>query len=171
MLQNLQNPSNKRIKSLFTKDEDDRLKAIIGEFASDSEVDWHIVAQKMQSRTARQCKERWYLYLSNTYNRAPFSFEEKYIILYLVKNIGKRWVIISKYLNNRSNVDVKSEYVKLTRNYVTLNSIFIHESEQYKKMTNEQRRVFIYKLRELNSLNKQNPDETNDFPSFLAIDF
>lgn len=153
--------AKKRTKFLFTKDEDERLKAIVGEYASTSEVNWESVAEKMQTRNARQCKERWNIYLSNMYNRSPFTLYEKCRILQLVEAIGNKWVIIAKYLDNRCDVDVKCEYKKMARNYITLDNILIIENMEASK------RMVAAKKKRLMEQSAAHNDDVDIFKDFF----
>ncbi len=51
----------KTVKSKFTPEEDARLQELVAQFGSDN---WTVIAQNMDGRTPRQCRERWTYYLT-----------------------------------------------------------------------------------------------------------
>lgn len=165
MTRPLNNPRQKRSKMLFTKEEDDRLRFIVSQYPSLYEVNWNTVAKKMKTRNAKQCRERWSLYLSNMYNRSPFTIDEKCKILYMVKHIGKRWFSIAKNLNNRSNVDVKTEFTKMARKWNII------KSDEFNQFSDQQMESFTQMLRKIDSLENQGKScDIDIFTDFVALE-
>ncbi|EAY12502.1 Myb-like DNA-binding domain containing protein [Trichomonas vaginalis G3] len=107
-------------KSKFSVEEDVKLKKIVEELGS---TNWNLVANKMQTRNARQCRDRWENYLSPTLNRDPFTLEEDLIILQKYNEFGAKWVNISKFLVNRTDISVKSRWMMLKRRNITAESV------------------------------------------------
>lgn len=107
-------------KVKFTHDEDILLKEIVKEFG---DSDWNLIASKMPSRNARQCRERWVNYLADNVNRSPFTPEEDLLLLQKHRDLGRRWVQISKFFDNRTDISVKSRYLVLKRRNITLESL------------------------------------------------
>ncbi|EAY02969.1 Myb-like DNA-binding domain containing protein [Trichomonas vaginalis G3] len=153
----------RRTKCLFTKEEDDRLKEIICCIPKNEQINWEEVAYQMQTRNARQCKERWNIYLSNNYNRSEFTIEEKFKILQLIQLFGKKWTVIAKYLDNRSDVDVKSEYRKMERNCITLDNIFIVNELEKKRKKNTRKK-------EVETVPVDSTDDQDIFQDFMDCD-
>ena len=46
-------------------------------------------------------------------NKTPFTIEEDMLLLDLYKKLGPRWKQISKYFENRKNVDLRNRFIKL----------------------------------------------------------
>ncbi|EAY00730.1 Myb-like DNA-binding domain containing protein [Trichomonas vaginalis G3] len=112
-------------KCKFTKNDDMRLCSIISEC---SELNWKLISEKMGDRNPRQCKERWENYLNPNINRSPFSVAEDILLLEKYQEFGAKWVIISKFFNNRSDISIKSRYMVLKRRGVTLEFLKTHNA-------------------------------------------
>lgn len=106
-----------RAKDKFTAEDDERLKDIIGDT---EEINWREVAEKMGNKNVRQCKDRWINYLSPTVNRTKFSLQEDIMLLEKYKNFGPKWVFISKFFENRTDVSIKARFLILKRRGYTV---------------------------------------------------
>jgi hypothetical protein len=69
---------------------------------------WPQVSHSMGTRTANQCRERYYNFVKPDLNHSPITTEEAGMIIYMVGKIGRRWAHISRYLENRSESAVKN---------------------------------------------------------------
>lgn len=101
---------DKRVRVKFTAEDDAKLKALYQIFGNN----WNAIATAMRSKNARQCKDRWTLYLTPTRNDEPFSNQEISQLTDLVEKYGHKWKIISKFLN-RTDVQVKNLWKVLQR--------------------------------------------------------
>lgn len=111
-------------KCKFTKEEDAKLASIV---SSMKELNWKIVSEKMGDRNPRQCKERWENYLDPNVNRSPFTTQEDILLIEKFQELGPKWVVISKFFNNRSDICIKSRYMVLKRRGVTLEFLRTHD--------------------------------------------
>ncbi|EAX76277.1 Myb-like DNA-binding domain containing protein [Trichomonas vaginalis G3] len=73
----------------------------------------------MGNRNGRQCKDRWTKYLNPNINTQEFSIDEDIKLLTLYEQFGSKWVLISKFFNNRSDVAIKSRFQVLRRRGIT----------------------------------------------------
>ncbi|KAI5856637.1 Homeodomain-like protein [Durotheca rogersii] len=71
-------------------------------------LNWVGISQQLQSRSAKQCRERYHQNLKPTLNHEPISPEEGALIERLVGELGKRWAEIARRLDNRSDNAVKN---------------------------------------------------------------
>lgn len=101
---------DKRVRVKFTADDDAKLKALYQIFGNN----WNAIATQMRSKNARQCKDRWTLYLTPTRNDEPFTNQEINQLTDLVEKYGHKWKIISKFLN-RTDVQIKNLWKVLQR--------------------------------------------------------
>lgn len=123
--------TNQRIP--FTSDEDEKLMKIIRNILKsdlistnsnsssnsitnvDDSINWMKVSRLMGNRTARQCKERYLHYLSPKINKNKWTSEEDSKLLSEVSRIGKRWKILEKYFNDRTEIDIRNRFYVLQR--------------------------------------------------------
>lgn len=96
----------------FSEEEDKKLLSLIERYGKDS---WNIISDLMMNRNARQCKERYLNYLSPNINRNKWTDEEDNLILAKVDELGRKWVKISQYFQNRTDTMLKNRYNVLLR--------------------------------------------------------
>ena len=104
----------KRVKAKFTKDEDDKLKKLVNEYG---DQDWKLIASFFGDRSRRQCRERWSKFLSPFLNRSPWTSEEDTLLMQLYSQIGPKWTLISRSFKNRTDINIKTRYITLTRKF------------------------------------------------------
>ncbi|KAK8035080.1 hypothetical protein PG993_010075 [Apiospora rasikravindrae] len=75
---------------------------------SQGALNWVKIAQMLDSRTPKQCRERYHQNLKPSLNHDPISPEEGMLIEKLVTELGKRWAEIARRLHNRSDNAVKN---------------------------------------------------------------
>ena len=102
----------KRIKyGAFSRDEDKRLKQLVGEYGLEK---WEIIAERMIKRTPRQCRERWNNCLSDAVKN-PWTKEEDKLVLENFEKLGAKWKKIKKLFPGRSQISVKNRWRELSR--------------------------------------------------------
>ena len=99
-------------KSKFTPEEDLKLKRIIFQFG---DSDWNLISRLMNNRNQRQCRERWQKYLSPFVRFDPWTPEEDKLLNKLVNDFGQKWVKISQFFKNRTDINVKNRWMVLKR--------------------------------------------------------
>lgn len=79
-------------------------------------VEWPTIAAQIEGRTTKQCRERWFLHLNPSINRAQFTAEEDEAILAEYEARGSKWALIARRLGtNRTAELVKSRWKALDR--------------------------------------------------------
>ena len=109
-----QNPSSqsfapKTKRQLFSVEEDEVLRQLVEEFGPY----WKKIASLMNGRTTRQCRERYQNYLAPGLRTEPWSPEEDHLLEKLVGENGFKWSIISKFFNQRTDVNIKNRWASL----------------------------------------------------------
>ena len=85
--------------------EDERLKALVDEKGAGK---WVQISNELDSRSPKQCRERWHQNLKPELNHAPISEEEGKFIEDMVSTMGKKWAEIARRMTNRSDNAVKN---------------------------------------------------------------
>ncbi|KAI1468953.1 uncharacterized protein F4812DRAFT_470699 [Daldinia caldariorum] len=89
----------------WTNREDEMLKEIVEQQGA---LNWVKIAQRVQTRSPKQCRERYHQNLKPGLNHSPITPEEGVVIEKMVQERGKRWAEIARALNNRSDNAVKN---------------------------------------------------------------
>ena len=89
----------------WNTNEDERLKALVDEKGAGK---WVQISSELDSRSPKQCRERWHQNLKPELNHTPISEEEGKFIEEAVNTIGKKWAEIARRMSNRSDNAVKN---------------------------------------------------------------
>ena len=93
----------------FTPQEDETLKLLIYKSGS---FNWKRISEFMPGRSAKQCRDRYFNYLSEEITSDPWRKEEDEILLTYLSYIGTKWVEIARHLPGRSGNNVKNRWYK-----------------------------------------------------------
>ncbi|KAI9295972.1 ternary protein-Dna Complex1, partial [Neoconidiobolus thromboides FSU 785] len=93
------------VKGLWTAEEDSKLISLVKEMGAEK---WVAIANRLETRTGKQCRERWHNHLDPRINKAPFTAEEEQLIFKLHAKIGSKWAEMSKHLPGRSDNSIKN---------------------------------------------------------------
>jgi hypothetical protein len=96
----------------FSPNEDDALRALVAEYGTE---DWIRIASRMPRRDSRQCKERWYHYLSPALMPRPWSQEDDALLQRRVMEQGRTWKHFEMYFPGRTYISIKNRYNVLAR--------------------------------------------------------
>ena len=70
----------------------------------------------MVTRTAKQCRERYFNHLKADLHKGRWTAEEDAQLCHLKTSIGGQWVVISRAITGRSENSVKNRWHLLERN-------------------------------------------------------
>ena len=104
---------NKIIRKKFTIEEDNLLINLVNN--SKNIINWDKISLELENRSARQCKDRWNNYLSPNINKSEWTLEEDKILIEKQKEYGPKWVLISQFFKNRTDISVKNRWISLMR--------------------------------------------------------
>lgn len=95
------------LRKAFTKKNDEKLISIIKSIGTS---DWKKVAERMCIFTARQCKDRYNIYLKETNKQEPWSPEEDELLIKLQAEFGSKWTKISEFFEGRNINNIKNRW-------------------------------------------------------------
>jgi hypothetical protein len=102
----------KHPKDKFHEHEDDALRKLVGDYG---ENDWQTIARKMPRRNPRQCKERWFNYLSPSINARPWTDSEDDLLLAKVNAYGFVWRQIASFFDSRTDIGIRNRWQLIQR--------------------------------------------------------
>lgn len=118
--------SQKEIHSrcIWSTEEDELLVSLVSAYG---EKKWRLITDaiskklpQFQTKTPKQCRERWHTHLNPIINDAPWSMEEQSILFREHKIFGNKWAVIAEKLSGRTSNSVKNFFFcklrKLARN-------------------------------------------------------
>ena len=114
----------------FSKDEDEKLKAVIERIGT---TNWADVAKEMPGRSSRQCRERYRNYLAPHLRNDLWTFEEDLCLQHKVAEHGQKWATIAKYFPGRSDVNVKNHWTILSQRISKMSE---YRSDKYASLFN-----------------------------------
>ena len=77
-------------KGPWTDEEDNIVKEMVLKYGV-GKVKWSVIAQKLQGRIGKQCRERWFNHLDPGINKGEWTNEEDRIVFEAQKQFGNRW--------------------------------------------------------------------------------
>jgi hypothetical protein len=103
---------SKKYRYVFTSKEDQILHRCVERLGTN---DWELIALQLPGRSARQCRERWFTYLSPDVNRTPWSAAEDALLFDLMQTHGPRWGAMVPFFCKRTQNNIKNRWNTVLR--------------------------------------------------------
>lgn len=104
-----QGPERGTRKVRFTPEQDELIQKIVQE-QGPGKTNWAVVAQHIEGKNAKQCRERYQHFLAPEIERRPWDLYEDFRLIQFHDKYGNDWAKIATMLPGRSNNDVKNRY-------------------------------------------------------------
>ena len=96
----------------FTKEEDMKLIKLVNLVGKDN---WFIVGKLMETKSGRECKDRWMHYLNPKGPMNSWTFEEDLLLVKLFSLYGPKWTKIGKNIPGRTVNSIRNRWKILLR--------------------------------------------------------
>lgn len=122
------NNFEQRVRRSFTKEEDEKLIGLVKCYGEKN--CWREIADRMPNRNTKQCRERYFNYLSPNINNSPWTEKEDKLLEEKYEEYGSKWSFLKKFFKERSYINIRNRFIYLKRNGFIFNKKNKHNIEE-----------------------------------------
>ena len=99
-------------KVMWTNEEDEKLINAVHAYGIKN---WNVIAEMIEGRSGKQCRERWACMLSPEISKEAWTPEEDKKLIKLHQQFGNHWRSIANFLPGRSRINLRNRWSLLMR--------------------------------------------------------